>query len=133
MKLRCVSCQCSSERKNCLCLQKIVLDMLCMHACMCMKHKTNVTMNMELEYNSAEGGETCPWELLFLRFRTFTGSIFSGGHTTSQRTSYPARWLFALLPSWGRYRSLWTKSSRFRSSFFPTAVSLLNSTPRLQH
>ncbi|TWW65007.1 hypothetical protein D4764_22G0006540 [Takifugu flavidus] len=42
---------------------------------------------------------------------------------------HPAHGLFTLMPSGGRYRSLWTKTTRFRNSFFPTAVSLLNSDP----
>ncbi|KAK0146238.1 RNA-directed DNA polymerase from mobile element jockey [Merluccius polli] len=44
--------------------------------------------------------------------------------------SHPANRLFQLLPSRRRFRSLQTKTSRFRNSFFPTAVSLLNSVPR---
>ncbi|KAK0154530.1 hypothetical protein N1851_003367 [Merluccius polli] len=44
--------------------------------------------------------------------------------------SHPAYRLFQLLPSGRRYRCLQTKTSRFRNSFFPTAVSLLNSVPR---
>lgn len=46
---------------------------------------------------------------------------------------HPAHRLFALLPSGRRYRSLRTKTTRFRNSFFPTAVSLLNSAPRCPH
>ncbi|TWW53896.1 hypothetical protein D4764_0015590 [Takifugu flavidus] len=42
---------------------------------------------------------------------------------------HPAHGLFTLMPSGRRYRSLRTKTSRFRNSFFPTAVSLLNSDP----
>ncbi|XP_048873616.1 uncharacterized protein LOC125745137 [Brienomyrus brachyistius] len=45
-------------------------------------------------------------------------------------SSHPANKLFQLLPSRRRYRSLRTKTSRFRNSFFPTAVTLLNSVPR---
>ncbi len=45
-------------------------------------------------------------------------------------SSYPAHTLFQLLPSKRRYRSLRTRTSRFRNSFFPTLVSLLNSVPR---
>ncbi|XP_053084024.1 uncharacterized protein LOC128317209 [Pangasianodon hypophthalmus] len=44
-------------------------------------------------------------------------------------SSHPAHSLFQLLPSRRRYRSLKTKTSRFRNSFFPIAVSLLNSVP----
>ncbi|KAK0137921.1 hypothetical protein N1851_025867 [Merluccius polli] len=51
--------------------------------------------------------------------------------TNTTRDSYhPAHRLFALLPSGRRYRSLRTRTSRFRNSFFLTAVSLLNSAPR---
>ncbi len=38
-------------------------------------------------------------------------------------------WLFTLLPSGRRYRSLCSHTSRLRKSFFPKAVTLLNSTP----
>ena len=43
--------------------------------------------------------------------------------------SHPNHRLFTLLPSGRRYRSLRTRTSRFRGSFFPAAVTLLNSTP----
>ena len=42
-------------------------------------------------------------------------------------TSHPANQLFQLLPSSRHYRRLQTKTTRFRNSFFPTAVTLLNS------
>uniref|UniRef100_A0A9J7Y2A6 Uncharacterized protein n=1 Tax=Cyprinus carpio carpio TaxID=630221 RepID=A0A9J7Y2A6_CYPCA len=42
-------------------------------------------------------------------------------------SSHPDHRLFNLLPSGRRFRSLWTRTSRLRNSFFPTAVSLLNS------
>ena len=42
-------------------------------------------------------------------------------------SNHPAHRLFTLLPSGRRYRSLLTKTTRYRSSFFPTAVTLLNS------
>ena len=45
-------------------------------------------------------------------------------------SSHPSHRLFALLPSGRRYRVLRTRTSRFRNSFFPTAVTLLNSAPR---
>ena len=41
--------------------------------------------------------------------------------------SHPSHGLFTLLPSGRRYRSLRTKTTRYRNSFFPTAVRLLNS------
>ncbi|XP_058261704.1 uncharacterized protein LOC131363320 isoform X2 [Hemibagrus wyckioides] len=47
--------------------------------------------------------------------------------------SHPANRLFALLPSGRRYRSLQTKTSRFRNSFFLTAVSLLKSASTRSH
>ncbi|KAI3375823.1 hypothetical protein L3Q82_003746 [Scortum barcoo] len=50
-------------------------------------------------------------------------------HSILKDSSHPAHTLFQLLPSRKRYRSLQTKTSRFRNSFFPTAVSLLNSVP----
>ncbi|TWW82332.1 Janus kinase and microtubule-interacting protein 3 [Takifugu flavidus] len=42
-------------------------------------------------------------------------------------SSHPAHRLFSLLPSGRRYRTLRTRTSRLRNSFFPRAVSLLNS------
>ena len=42
-------------------------------------------------------------------------------------SSHPDHGLFNLLPSGRRFRSLRTRTSRSRNSFFPTAVSLLNS------
>ncbi|XP_040891591.1 piggyBac transposable element-derived protein 2 [Toxotes jaculatrix] len=44
-------------------------------------------------------------------------------------SSHPANGLFNLLPSRRRFRSLRTRTSRLRNSFFPTAVSLLNLAP----
>lgn len=44
--------------------------------------------------------------------------------------SHPNHRLFALLPSGRRYRSLHSRTSRFRNSFFPAAITLLNSEPR---
>ena len=45
-------------------------------------------------------------------------------------SSHPSHKLFALLPSGRRYRTLRSRTSRFRNSFFPSAVTLLNSAPR---
>ncbi|XP_072909543.1 uncharacterized protein [Hemitrygon akajei] len=42
-------------------------------------------------------------------------------------SSHPAHGLFDLLPSGRRFRSLQTKTNRHWRSFFPTAVTLLNS------
>ena len=42
-------------------------------------------------------------------------------------TADPSHKLFKLLPSGRRYRSLFAKTSRHKNSFFPLAVSLLNS------
>uniref|UniRef100_A0A3B3QVD1 Reverse transcriptase domain-containing protein n=1 Tax=Paramormyrops kingsleyae TaxID=1676925 RepID=A0A3B3QVD1_9TELE len=40
--------------------------------------------------------------------------------------SHPALSLFSLLPSGRRLQSIWTRTSRFRNSFYPTAVRLMN-------
>ena len=40
---------------------------------------------------------------------------------------HPANHLFELLPSKKRYRSIQTKTSRFRNSFYPTAVRIISS------
>ena len=40
--------------------------------------------------------------------------------------NHPAHTLFDLLPSGTRYRSIRTKTNRFKNSFYPTAVRLLN-------
>ncbi|KAK0148968.1 hypothetical protein N1851_010652 [Merluccius polli] len=45
-------------------------------------------------------------------------------------SSHPGHKLFTLLPSGRRYRSLRSRTSRFRNSFFPSAVTLLNSAQR---
>ncbi|KAL3042001.1 hypothetical protein OYC64_020043 [Pagothenia borchgrevinki] len=50
-------------------------------------------------------------------------------HNIFKDTSHPANYLFVLLPSGRRLRSLRSKTSRFRVSFFPRAVTLLNSAP----
>ncbi|XP_056586110.1 uncharacterized protein LOC130407337 isoform X2 [Triplophysa dalaica] len=44
-------------------------------------------------------------------------------------SSHPAHRLFTLLPSGRRFRCLRTRTSRLGNSFFPRAVSLLNSVP----
>ncbi|XP_034400413.1 uncharacterized protein LOC117738594 isoform X3 [Cyclopterus lumpus] len=44
-------------------------------------------------------------------------------------SSHPAHRLFSLRPSGRRFRSLWSRTSRLRNSFFPRAVTFLNSTP----
>ncbi|XP_013868639.1 RNA-directed DNA polymerase from mobile element jockey [Austrofundulus limnaeus] len=41
-------------------------------------------------------------------------------------STHPAHTLFSLLPSGRRYRSLRTRTTRHRNSFFPTAVTLMN-------
>ncbi|XP_065813064.1 uncharacterized protein [Labrus bergylta] len=51
-------------------------------------------------------------------------------HGILKDSSHPAHRLFTLLPSGRCFRSLRTRTSRLRNSFFPRAVSLLNSTPR---
>uniref|UniRef100_A0A9J7ZN72 Alkylated DNA repair protein AlkB homologue 8 N-terminal domain-containing protein n=1 Tax=Cyprinus carpio carpio TaxID=630221 RepID=A0A9J7ZN72_CYPCA len=45
--------------------------------------------------------------------------------------SHPNHGLFTLLPSGSHYRSLRSHASRLRKSFFPEAVTLLNSTPAI--
>ncbi|KAK3524737.1 hypothetical protein QTP86_001998 [Hemibagrus guttatus] len=50
-------------------------------------------------------------------------------HSILEDSSHPAHSLFKLLPSGRRFRSLLTKTSRLRNSFFLTAVSLVNSAP----
>ncbi|KAK3518346.1 hypothetical protein QTP86_018579, partial [Hemibagrus guttatus] len=50
-------------------------------------------------------------------------------HSILKDSSYPAHSLFKLLPFGRRFRNLRIKTSRLRNSFFPTAVSLLNSVP----
>ncbi|KAI4885335.1 hypothetical protein NFI96_001849 [Prochilodus magdalenae] len=47
--------------------------------------------------------------------------------------SHPNHELFTLLPSGRRYRSLRSRTNRLRKSFFPEAVTLLNSTPLFFH
>ncbi|KAI5085956.1 gastrula zinc finger protein XlCGF28.1-like, partial [Silurus meridionalis] len=42
-------------------------------------------------------------------------------------SSHPAHRLFTLLPSGRRFRCLRTRTSRLKNSFFPRAVSLVNS------
>ena len=41
--------------------------------------------------------------------------------------SHPGHNLFQLLPSGRRYRTMYTKTTRHRNSFFPLAVTLVNS------
>ena len=41
--------------------------------------------------------------------------------------THPAHHVFQLLPSGRRYRSLTTKTTRFKNSFYPTAIRTLNS------
>ncbi|KAK3558114.1 hypothetical protein QTP86_009886 [Hemibagrus guttatus] len=48
-------------------------------------------------------------------------------HSILKDSSHPAHSLFKLVPSGRRFRSLRTNTSRLRNSFFPTAVSLVNS------
>ncbi|KAM7379021.1 hypothetical protein PAMP_017842 [Pampus punctatissimus] len=51
-------------------------------------------------------------------------------HCITKDTSHPNHRLFTLLPSGRRFRSLRSRTSRFRNSFFPAAITLLNSEPR---
>ncbi|XP_070402432.1 adhesion G protein-coupled receptor D2 isoform X5 [Nothobranchius furzeri] len=58
---------------------------------------------------------------------TSTSLVIKNGQGKPSDSSHPSNGLFTLLPSGKRYRSLWTKTTRSRNSFFPTAVRLLNS------
>ncbi|KAI5621396.1 gastrula zinc finger protein XlCGF28.1-like, partial [Silurus asotus] len=49
-------------------------------------------------------------------------------HSIIKDSSHPSHKLFNLLPSRRRYRNLRTRTSRFRDSFFPSTITLLNST-----
>ncbi|KAI5608791.1 gastrula zinc finger protein XlCGF28.1-like, partial [Silurus asotus] len=49
-------------------------------------------------------------------------------HSIIKDSSHPSHKLFNLLPSQRRYRNLHTRTSRFRDSFFPSTITLLNST-----
>ncbi|KAI5627525.1 gastrula zinc finger protein XlCGF28.1-like [Silurus asotus] len=49
-------------------------------------------------------------------------------HNIIKDSSHPSHKLFNLLPSRRRYRNLRTRTSRFRDSFFPSTITLLNST-----
>ncbi|KAL0202579.1 hypothetical protein M9458_000597, partial [Cirrhinus mrigala] len=58
-------------------------------------------------------------DLYISRVKKWAGNII-------QDPSHPGHNLFALLPSGRRYRSLSTKTSRHKNSFFPNAISSLN-------
>ncbi|KAI5610553.1 gastrula zinc finger protein XlCGF28.1-like [Silurus asotus] len=49
-------------------------------------------------------------------------------HNIIKDSLHPSHKLFNLLPSRRRYRNLRTRTSRFRDSFFPSTITLLNST-----
>uniref|UniRef100_A0AAR2JVL9 Reverse transcriptase domain-containing protein n=1 Tax=Pygocentrus nattereri TaxID=42514 RepID=A0AAR2JVL9_PYGNA len=51
-------------------------------------------------------------------------------HSIIKDPSHPNHKLFNLLPSRRRYKSIRARTSRLRSSFFPSTITLLNSTPR---
>ncbi|XP_055499383.1 brain mitochondrial carrier protein 1 isoform X1 [Leucoraja erinacea] len=46
-------------------------------------------------------------------------------------TTHPAHKLFTLLPSGKRYRSMRSKTTRFKNSFFPQAIRLLNTLKKI--
>lgn len=48
-------------------------------------------------------------------------------HKITADTSHPAHNLFQLLPSGRRYRTIAAKTTRFKNSFFPKAINILNS------
>ncbi|KAI2648571.1 putative RNA-directed DNA polymerase from transposon BS [Labeo rohita] len=56
----------------------------------------------------------------------YTSRVKKRAGNIIQDPSHPGHNLFALLPSGRRYRSLSTKTSRHKNSFFPNAISSLN-------
>ncbi len=58
-------------------------------------------------------------DLFYSRVKKRAGNIITD-------PSHPGHDLFALLPSGRRYRSLCTRTSRHKNSFFPHAISSLN-------
>ncbi len=58
-------------------------------------------------------------DLYYSRVKKRAGNIITD-------PSHPGHDLFALLPSGRRYRSLCTRTSRHKNSFFPYAISSLN-------
>ena len=56
----------------------------------------------------------------------YISRCLSRAERITKDSSHPGFHLFDLMPSGRRYRSIRTRSSRFRDSFFPKAVSTLN-------
>ncbi len=82
----------------------------------------------------------CNWILDFLTNRSQSVNLDSLHLQPSPSTrraqsivtdaSHPSHRLFALLPCGRHYRTLRSRTSRLRNSFFPSAVTLLKSAPR---
>ena len=56
----------------------------------------------------------------------YTSRVRKRAGNISADPSHPGHNLFELLPSRRRYRTLYTKTSRYKNSFFPQAVTLMN-------
>ncbi len=77
---------------------------------------------------------------LSFRARSFLQDIYTRRCTRKARriikdSSHPSHRLLSLLPSGRRFRSIRSRTSRLRDSFFPQAIRLMNSQkwPTLQH
>ena len=57
----------------------------------------------------------------------YTSHFLSRAKTITKDSSHPGFDLFDLLPSGRRYRCIRTKTNRFKNSFFPKALTTLNS------
>ena len=57
----------------------------------------------------------------------FNSRCLQKTHNIMKDSYHPANYLFELLPSGKRYRSIRTRTTRFINSFYPKAVTILNS------
>jgi hypothetical protein len=57
----------------------------------------------------------------------YTSRCLNRAITITKDSSHPGFELFELLPSGRRYRCIITKTNRFKNSFFPKAITSLNS------
>ena len=57
----------------------------------------------------------------------FNSRCLQKTHNILKDSYHPANYLFELLPSGKRYRSIRTRTTRFINSFYPKAVTILNS------
>ncbi|KAK0132009.1 hypothetical protein N1851_021293 [Merluccius polli] len=57
----------------------------------------------------------------------YTSRCLSRAKTITKDSSHPGFDLFDLLPSGRRYRCIRTKTNSFKNSFFPKAITTLNS------